>query len=202
MRFTLTLSLLLSLFLLNGCVSLRLDNAATAASSHYLSPTARAQQLSRIKNWTIQGALSLRMNNKTSLANYRWTQENRSLYHIHLSSSLNLYVLDIQGQPGLVSINDHKNKPRTGQSPAALIQQLIGYPLPVNNLYYWIRGLSAPGKLQVQYDQYGRISSLKQQNWVLHFLRYTQVKSVDLPQMIDITSPTLKIRIVIKQWST
>ena len=202
MRLLFQLLLISSLTLLNGCVSLRLaDNAANPKNVRIQSPSARIKQLQRITQWQISGALSLHLKNKTSLANYRWQQYSRSRYRIHLSSSLNLYVLDIIGQSGAVTINDNKQHTHTGQSPAALVKQLIGYPLPVNDLYYWIRSLAAPGPKTTHYDPYGHLVDLQQQGWRLHFSRFISVKHVDLPQMIDITSPTLNMRIVIKHWN-
>ena len=182
-----------------GCVNLSLTQDHSSFSAQ--SPTQRAKQLSRINRWQIQGALSLQAEQKTSLANFSWSQKGKSRFNMTISSSLNLYILAIRGQPGKVTLNDGKHKPLTGKSVSALMKKIIGYPLPVSNLYYWIRGLSTPGKGKTQYDSYGHLKQVEQQEWTIRFSHYTRINGVDLPRMLDLKSAHYKIRIVIQKWS-
>lgn len=187
------------LLFLNGCVSLSLPQNNTSFEAQ--TPRQRASQLARIQHWHISGALSLRTPQKTSLANFTWSQQGLSRFNLHISSSLNLYVLIIHGQPGLVTIDDGKRHRLSGPSASALIKKMIGYPLPINNLYYWIRGLSAPGTTKATHDRFGHLQRLQQQSWKIRFSHYTRINGVDLPRMLDLSSTHYIIRIVIKQWN-
>ncbi len=187
---------------LAGCVSLRLPtkSASQIPVFQVISPKVRAHRLSKLTSWDINGALSLQMRNQTSLANYQWQQQGPKHYHLQLSSSLNLYVLSINGTPGSVKLNSNDNKVISGTNAADLVAQTIGYPLPVHDLYYWIRSLPAPGEAYTHYDHFGHLTQLRQGQWQVQFSHFITTAAGDLPQMLDIHSPELTLRIVIKNW--
>src|SRR5690606_5148367 len=71
-------------------------------------------------------------------------------------------TLDIAGQPTL-----------TAESAEDLLEQQIGWRLPVENLLWWVRGLPAPdspSRLQLNPDS--RLARLAQAGWTVEYSRY------------------------------
>ena len=117
---------------------------------------------------------------------------------------MNIYNINIKSDGKTVKLTRGNQPPLYAPTASDLLFQAAGYKLPLNNLYYWIRGLPAPGKSQQRHDQYGHLIQLQQDHWQIKFLRYTHVKQHDLPQLIDLSQPIshakTKVRIVIKNW--
>ena len=80
------------------------------------------------------------------------------------------------------------------------MQQQLGWRLPLSNLFYWMRGLPAPGNYQADFDRYGHLTLLSQMGWQVHYANYVSVGSVDLPQILELTQAELYVKIVIKRW--
>ena len=185
--------------LLTGCVNL--TPPAGDVSFNTQHKTDRAQQLNNITRWTTRGAFSITTPKDAQIANYTWQLTDRTHYTIQISSSLNVYQLHITQSGDHVTLIKDQNKPLVANNPESLTQQALGYSLPISNLYYWIRGLPAPGTQQSTYNQYGHLTQLKQDGWTISFLNFTHQDDVDLPQLIRLNGHNLAIKLVIKQWS-
>lgn len=190
--FTLPTSVILS-----GCISLNTPNSTT--SFNRLSHQERQIKLQKIKAWHATGALSIQAKGKTRLANFSWSQQHARRFQIKIASSLNLYVFTIKSTPEKLTFNDQKQL-ISGNDSIAMTKKILGYPLPLANLYYWARGLCGPGICKRQFNAYGQTSSVHQAGWSIRYLRYTAVHGVDLPALIDIQTQHFKIRMAIKQW--
>lgn len=161
----------------------------------------RKAALERIKNWDAKGSVSIQYKQKTDIASMNWHQENQH-YNIALSGPLNFGSVEIVGAPGKVTFKQGNRPPVKAASPERLIAQQMGWQIPVSNLYYWLRGIPAPGSdAKTQFDNTGRITHMTQQGWTIEYAEYMGVGAVDLPKKIYLTHPDLKIRLVIRQWN-
>ena len=184
--------------LLCSCVSMTPPPAATTFEAK--TSQSRQTQLQAIRRWNISGALSIRQNQKAQIANFSWKLSAKNRYQVRLSSSLNVYNILIKSTAAGLSLNQNDKQAIHASSATELMEKSVGFALPINNLYYWVRGLNAPGQFKAQYDQYGHLSELRQQGWHIRFMRYTHVNKVDLPQLVQMSRNNLTIRIVIKRW--
>lgn len=194
---TLSLSCIL---LLTACVSLKLPNKGSQ-NFQKEPPQTRAAALRKIHYWSINGAFSVQHHRKAELANYTWTQQNGA-YDIRLSSALNLYTVSITGKPGQVSLHESKQGTLSASSPETLLTKRLGWSLPISDLNFWIRGLPAPGNSTPHYDSYGHLQSVQQQGWSVYFSNYSNVGKYDLPRTLNIEGHHLKIKVLIKNWSS
>lgn len=195
MRIGLILGLIL---LLTGCATLK----APPPSANYQKQDwqQRRQALNQITHWNISGAFGIRQPQRNIIATYEWQQQQQS-YHIHIFSSLAIYSANITGRPGYVTLSQSQNQHYSARSPEQLMQQQLGWRLPISNLYYWMRGLPAPGRYQANFDAYGHITALDQEGWHIDYENYLTVGHVDLPQRLVISRPGLSVKIVVSQWN-
>lgn len=196
-RLVLSLVILFSFLITTGCTNLQTPTAQTTTFQP-LSPKQRQLALTRLTAWHIDGAFSIREPNKTTLANYQWQQKG-TRYQIRIYSALDLYGIRILGEPGFVALW-RSDKRVTANSPEQLLQNQLGWQLPVSNLYYWLRGIAAPGLYQARFDRFGHLRQLQQQDWQISYTQYGTFGQYDLPQLLELRYKNIAVRLVIKRW--
>jgi len=169
-------------------------------ANYRLSWHARQQQLSNINHWQIRGLVSMRSSQKNFNAFLNWNQQN-SNYGIYLSGPLDVGAIKIYGRPGKFILQTSQTKKFVAKTPEQLMQQRLGWHLPISSLYYWIRGIPVPSVHAMKYfDNYHRLTELDQQGWQIHYTRYTNLSNVSLPGLIIMHYPGITVKIVINKW--
>lgn len=193
------LLIVLLISLLQSCATTP-PAAAPPSSGPSLPWQARQQRLNEFNAWQLNGKMALQSSRESGSALLTW-QENRRHYTISLFGPLGISGLKLIGQPGKITLITPEGKQAMANSPEDLLANVWGFNLPVSNLYYWIRGLPAPGPLARQtFDAGHRLTALEQQGWQIQFLNYTKTGSLELPNKIFISSAALKIKIFIAEW--
>lgn len=162
---------------------------------HAIPFKVRKKHLAQINTWHIEGAFSFHSPTHNAIASYDWQQKPTG-YQIHVHSNLDVVAVELVGTPTQVCLYQGDQVTRAA-SAARLMQQQLGWHLPVANLHYWVRGLPAPGKYRgAQFDHYGHLQRLTQQNWIVEFGHYIHQGAVDLPQTLLIQQQDIHIKIV------
>lgn len=161
----------------------------------------RTKETNTISSWEIKGAMAAKSKAKGWSATMNWIQTGPSNYSIRLVGPLGGGSVLISKQGSLVTFQDGKKKVSSSNADELLLQQ-TGIRLPVNHLYYWVRGLPAPGGVQsTAHDQYNHLTRLQQSGYVINFTKYTSVKGIDLPSMIRLEGNGVMAKVIIKQWN-
>jgi len=189
---------LCSLVLLTACAP---PAPAPEAPGNVTMPLVKREaQTATISSWNITGAMAARSAKKAWSASLNWRQQGANKYQIRLLGPLGGGTVIIEKDGSMVT---YKDGPKSASSKSAdqLLQQQTGIRLPVNNLYYWVRGLPAPGSVQsAQHDQYNHLTTLKQAGYTIEYARYTSVGTIDLPSKIRLQGHGVTIKLVIKHW--
>ena len=160
----------------------------------------RVQTLSGIVDFDLKSMIAIRNQADAGSASLQWQQQNQR-YHILIFGPLGTGSYELTGEPGKVELATSSGKRFYATSPESLLMQQTGWQLPVSNLYYWIRGLPVPNvPAEKNFDAYHHLILLKQQNWIIHYLNYTSVNHIDLPQKIFLENPRINVKIVVNQW--
>ena len=191
--------IILSALVLNGCATLHLPDQEPVYYNQKIWKQ-RYQYLKRITKWNISGAFSIYQPNKMIIASYNWKQKDQN-YHIRIYSSLSAYSVNIFGRPGMVMLSYSPKNNYEARTSAQLIQRQLDWPLPLYDLYYWIRGIPAERKsYHGNFDIYFHLITLQQNGWCIHFSKYISVGLVDFPRILQLNNSQLKIKIVITHW--
>lgn len=158
--------------LLSSCASVQQEKARV----NFKSP----QSLQR---WTAKGSISITTPDDSTQAKYVWVQEKNN-YTIDFFGPLGSYHHHLDGQAGHVSLIDYQGKKQEASSAHALLQQTVGWNLPVESLKDWIRGIKTPAE-----------------NWKITYLSMTQVGAYQLPSTLILDHPGIKIKIKITEWT-
>lgn len=187
--------------LLSGCVSLSLSGSDPQEDFTKVPGLSRQAHLAKIDRWSTMGAFSIKQTGEEPvLANYHWIQESKSQYRIRIASALHLFSISIYGRLKSVTLWKSTTQHVTARTPEALLRKEMGWSLPIRNMFYWTRGVAAPGRKKEQFDKYGHLVSLTQQGWEIQFSNYSTVKGFDLPRKLVLSHPGLQVTVVIKKW--
>lgn len=192
---------------LNACSTLPVppDRAADGAAEPLWQQ--RQQALTALQSWSLNGRIAVLTAQQGWHAGVRWMEQDGE-YHIHLDAPLGQGAAEIIGNRAGVVLRTSDGE-FSAASAEDLLEQRLGWRLPVSGLRYWVRGLPdmrAPVASHTL-DAAGRLTRLQQSGWDIEFKRYAPVGPLELPDKIFLTNnstgtdATLEIRLVIERWS-
>ena len=82
-----------------------------------------------------------------------------------------------------------------------MLEEQLGWQLPVSHLVWWVRGLPAPdSKSKLTLDGDSRLASLDQDGWQVQYLSYTEQNGYWLPERLKLHGKDLDVTLVVKDW--
>lgn len=193
------LALLISIALLAACSNLHQRETLELGGDTQAWQVHR-QSVEPLQAWLINGKLGVRAPQESGSGTLYWEQEGER-YDIRLSGPLGRgatqlqgdnrgIVLDIAGQPTLYA-----------DSAEELLEQQIGWRLPVEHLLWWVRGLPAPDSpSRLQLDTESRLARLNQSGWTIEYSRYQTVGDLQLPQRMQLSGHDVLLTLVVTNW--
>jgi len=189
---------ILSLFLLlTACATV---DKPKAVDDPDLEWSERQTQLNKISSWNINGRLAITNKAEVWHLSVIWKQQDQH-YKIHLSGPFGAGAVQLTGDQSGVTIISN-NETHFSRDAEQLLFETTGVEIPINNLFYWVRGLPNPKSLSnTKLDAFGRLSKLTQNDWNIRFKRYHFTNEIYLPAKIFIKRDSLDIRFIIEDWS-
>lgn len=189
-------SLLLSLA---ACQSFRPDEQISGSGSAELWREHRSR-ISQLDAWDINGKLAMRSQAQSGSGVLFWLQR-QDYFDIRVTGPLGQGATRLTGRPGQIRLTT-PHLDQHAASAEALMQEQLGWSLPVSNLLWWVRGLPAPGsKHTLQLNDDSLAARLEQDGWQLEFARYQSLPDGSLlPERILLKGPQLQLTLVVKQW--
>lgn len=198
MRF-LNVAVLSALLVLSGCSSFSAKEQLTGVGQAR-AWQAHKEQIAPIDAWQISGKLGIRSDQESGSAILFWLQR-QDYFDIRLSGPLGQGSTRLSGRQGAVTLDIANRGTFSATTAEALMQQQLGWSLPVENLLWWVRGLPAPhSKSRVQLNHNSVLTTLEQDQWLIEYLSYRDENGLQLPERIKLTGAGLNITLVIKQW--
>ncbi len=187
---------LLLLGLLSGCATI----SHPPSVDKQLAWQQHQQRLSALTQWRLTGRIGIQTAKESLTASLDWSQQQEH-YEINMAGPFGSGSLRLSGDNQQVELVTSKDEQLFATDPEQLIYQQTGLRIPVAALRYWVLGLPAPGQITGQtLDAFGRLASLKQQNWEIYFRRYMQHDDLALPAKVFVNNHHAKVRLVIKRW--
>ena len=153
-----------------------------------------------IDSWILQGKLGIRSPQESGSGTLFWLQR-QHYYDIRLSGPLGRGATRIQGDRQQTTLEIAGRAPVTADSAEQLVEEQIGWRLPVDHLLWWVRGLPAPDSpSNLQLDSSSRLGRLSQSGWTVEYSRYQEVDGVELPQRLQISGHDLLLTLVVTEW--
>lgn len=132
----------------------------------------------------------------------RFTVEVRGARRIvDVASPLGTTIARIDIAPGSATATGPQMQTATGPDPDALVEQLLGWRLPVAGLADWIEGRPSAGRPARTEGEPGRLSVIEQDGWLIRIAEHTAAGS---PRLLTMErAPTaraqgLRVRLVLE----
>jgi len=176
---------LVLLILLGGCAS---------------SPTAPVARPDRIEAaaFALNGRIAVRHNGTRHSAGLRWVHREQSdelLLQGPLGQTAARVYRDAQG-----ATLDDGSKQYRAEDAESLMQQVLGWQLPLGGLHQWLLGRVAEGDGSIERDERGRITLLRQDGWEVRYLRYDGDAADSLPSRLQLSRDELQVQLLIDEW--
>lgn len=178
--------------------------AAISACSSNQTKTLGQQSVKPIpEKWAITAKLGIRTAEDSGSVTLNW-QQNLDEYRIRVQGPLGQGSALIEGDRSFISIQRPGKDTVYSYDPAELIWQTFGWQLPIDNLRYWVRGISSPESPidTLVLSQQGTLESLSQAQWELTFSRYEKIEEWLLPKRIRAKLDDTQLTLIIRTWDT
>jgi outer membrane lipoprotein LolB len=174
-----TLSALVVIIVLSGCVSPPQPTVSLNSSAHQLS-------LMQQNSWLIKGKLGFKSPEKKQSANVRWQQTQQD-YQLNMTSIIGTSLLKMKGDKnGVTLMTDDKTY--EDSDPSHLIWRVTGWQIPVEKLRFWIKGQHQKNDKVLTSEQ-GWVKQLQPicnncQNWLINYDNYKLINEIWLPHKV------------------
>lgn len=183
---------------LSGCASVQpqgpsTSNAATAVTAQ----TTRAYHGRFAVQYVDQNGQQ-----RNAYGNFDW-QERGDTVTLQLRNPLGQTMAIVTSSPSAATLELPNRQPLTADNVSTLMQNALGFALPVEGLRYWLQPSVAPtskAKTEKDPQQETRLKEIQQDGWTIDYIAYadapaTGVKRVNLAR----TEPPLDIKLVLDQ---
>ncbi|NPT35923.1 lipoprotein insertase outer membrane protein LolB [Paraburkholderia xenovorans] len=181
---------------LAGCASVKPQGPSTSNAA-----TSVTAQTSR----SYQGRFAVQYNDqngqqRNAYGNFAW-QETGDTVTLELRNPLGQTLAVVTSSPASATLELPNRQPLTADNVSTLMQNALGFALPVEGLRYWLQPSPAPtsrARTEKDPDQPSRLKEITQDGWTIDYLAYaeppaTGVKRVNLTR----SEPPLDIKLVL-----
>jgi len=190
---------MLSAVVLSGCASIETSTTNVEWQTHQ-------QRLASISEYKSNGKLGYISPEQRQSLNFQW-QHAPKASHLRMTTFLGQTALNMKITPSGASVETYDGQKLSSPNADALIYQLTGLTIPVEQLNDWLLGkpTEADG---YQLNDTNTLATLnKQMNgqlWQLEYLNYKDVQLdgvvLPLPQKMKLKQDKTSINIVISKW--
>jgi outer membrane lipoprotein LolB len=176
--------LLLILLLITGC--------ATAPVAVQRPPQADAP-------FAFNGRVAVKQGEQRNSAGVRWVHS-AAADEILLLAPLGQTMALIHRDAQEVTL-DASGKRYTAQDMETLMQQVLGWQLPLSGLVHWVTALPSPdGESRIEREANGQVSLLLQQGWEISYSRYAADTPDALPLRLKLQREGMEVLLLIDEW--
>lgn len=148
----------------------------------------------------MRGKIGIKLGGKAKSANIEW-RNHRKGYAIQIHGAFGLGSAELKKSGRKVTLKT-KSTNVSAYSHEQLLEQHLGWSMPVSDLKHWIKGLPAPTSTpeEMTLNEQGLLTELTQSGWEIRFDRYQKQQGYTLPGKIIATHERLKITLIAKSW--
>jgi outer membrane lipoprotein LolB len=196
--FSVRFALLLGVLILPGCATVPAPEIQTEPESF----PQHLQRLTSIREFILSGRMAVQTERRGVSGSLRWEHGEES-DRLAMYSPLGAQIAEIiSGSDGVI-LTTSDQKTYAAEDVETLMQQTMGWSLPLNGLADWVLGRPAPGAYdQAGWDAQGRLTCMRQDGWQIEYPAYLTVDGMDMPGKILLKSPKLDLKLVVERWES
>ncbi|PJD92783.1 MAG: outer membrane lipoprotein LolB [Legionella sp.] len=182
--------------ILGVCLALMLSSCAKLPEQHPILGATTAAASHDKSAFAASGAIAAKNQHQAWTATFYWVQNSPHDYQISIYGLMGSAAMDISVKDGVVTYHEGKKIIRARQAEDLLAKE-TGIRIPVNHLYYWVKGTPAPGPVEhIERSADQDIVLLKQDGFTLNYGDYRH----HYPYQIRLNGHQLMVKIKIREW--
>ena len=147
------------------------------------------------------GRVSTTYSGGTVTANARWEHDadRDEIWLMTPTGQTLAHILDTASGVVLTRADRQEHRARNVEE---LTRQALGWPLPLSQLQYWVRGLPVPGTAlaDVERDGANRLTAFTQGDWRVRLTYHGEGEYAGKVRLIDLVDGPNRIRFVVDTW--
>jgi outer membrane lipoprotein LolB len=152
-----------------------------------------------LDSWELTGKAGLRTPEESTSANLDWRQDPH-YYRLLISGPFGSGRTTLEGREGRFTLSNAEGR-FEAESPEALMQERLGWSLPVSDLGDWVRGLPADGAdHELEEDDLGFPRELRQDGWRITYRDWVRADSLWLPRRLVMEIDEVRVTLVVTDW--
>ncbi len=180
------ISSLMLLILLAGCS--QLEQQATTSIDIFSANR-------HLEQWQINGRVGIQNRDNANSAYLQWRQCGDK-FDIRMNGPLGQGAVKLVGDNKQTTLIQSDGSESKADSPEQLMQQELGWQLPVSQMQYWVRGVPEPNS-DLTLTETGFI----QNDWQLDFPQQATINTFALPTKTIARYYDLKVTLLSRQWN-
>ncbi len=186
--------------LLTACAPPTTPDSQATTPADSKSAARRTNAAKHLSSWTITGAVAAKNKRKAWTASLNWKQQGLNRYQLRLFGPLGGGTVLVEKNGRLITYQDGPKRVTTTNIDQLFYKE-TGVRVPLHNLYYWVRGVKAPGAVHASHvDATGHFTSLTQGGYTVQYEGYQTVQGIDLPTKLRVKGPGGQLKLIIKHW--
>ncbi|WP_206997327.1 lipoprotein insertase outer membrane protein LolB [Trinickia mobilis] len=139
---------------------------------------------------------------RNAYGNFDW-QEHGDTVTLQLLNPLGQTMAIVTSSPASATLELPNRQPMTADNVATLMQNALGFALPVEGLRYWLQPSPAPtsrAKTVPDPQQATRLKEIDQDGWTINYLAYADAPATGVKRLnLTRQDPPLDIKLVLDQ---
>jgi len=183
---------------LAGCASVQPQGASTSkAATEVTAQTSRSYQGRFAVQYNDQNGQQ-----RNAYGNFSW-QETGDTVTLQLRNPLGQTLAIVTSSPASATLELPNRAPLTADNVSTLMQNALGFTLPVEGLRYWLQPSPAPtsrAKTENDPQQPSRLKQITQDGWTIDYLAYADAPATGVKRLnLSRSEPPLDIKLALDQ---
>lgn len=150
-------------------------------------------------HWEAEGKAAVRGHDRGTNLYFTWTQTGPA-YRLVVRGPLGLGRAELNGQPGLVTLNaDGMDHEVSASSPEELLEMATHRQAPVSHALHWMKAEPATARARIRRDAQGRPEEIREDGWTVTYLEWSEEAPL-LPRRLTLEGPDGRATVVIGLW--
>ncbi len=163
---------------------------------------ARQERISRLRDWSFNGRVAIRIEKEGWSAGLHWIQRDAG-YTVRVTNPFGQGVYSVEGTPQGVTLRTAQHKAFSSPDGESLMREHLGWSIPLAGLGYWVRGIPDP-RIAIEdldVDDNGRLARLLQAGWHVEVQGYARTAQLELPMKLLMQHPRMRVRLAVERWN-
>jgi outer membrane lipoprotein LolB len=152
-------------------------------------------------HFSLNGRVALSVAGGGTNATLRWRQEGE-VSRISLDGPLGVGGAEVEVHGGRLDLRTSRGEHLEGDAARAELERRVGFPLPLEALRYWVRGVPQPGTSAEETLDAGqqRLARLVQDGWEVDYAAWLEGDHGGLPRRLSAQRGGTRVRLVVDRW--